>query len=302
VARYLQHVHCPRRDLLRGLSAGAGPIVLAYEWDEDPGVEGFDSTMTRALLEMDALRQKVGADKLEAMVKESLELNRKVSGANIVVGFDQGLLYAGLYLTQQGEAVRQNVKRICEATPDVLSGAWGALPGAMQPATAEQIGGVTVDVYHMNLELENTRYEPMVAALYGKEPTLFLAPHTQGVAYAFGPCADARKKLERLLQPDATPLSQDARVVELFRTLTPNPQLCLLFDIPKVIAFVLRMADQFGMPVPSLELEDTAAAWAGLTFYLDERVPRVEVFVPASPIRALIRAARQFDEHADHEY
>jgi hypothetical protein len=304
VARYLAQVRRPQRDLLRGLPAGAGPVVMSYEWEEEPGAEGFSSTMTRALLGMESLKEKLGAEQLEAVVKQSIDLNRKVPGTSAVFGFGpagKGVLYWGLYLTREGDAVRRDVRKICELTPELL-GAWGAFPAAMTPRAPEEVGGVTADVYELKIEADASPRQPVVEALYGKEPMLLMAPHPEGVAYAFGPSEDARQKLAGLLKPDSAPLSQDPHVTDLFKVLTPNPQLCVLADIPGLLTSVTGILEQFGLPIPSLEVSGGDTPWAGFTFYLDPATPRIEFFMPAAPIKTISKAVRELEGKPDEAY
>lgn len=304
VGRYLQQVHRPKRDLLRGLPAGDGPVVVALEWEEEPGAESFSEAMVKALVNMEPLRQRIGAEKLEALARQSMELNRTVPGTSMVFGFSpagKGLLYWGLYLTREGEAVQRDMRRICELTPELM-GAWGAFPAAMTPSTPEHVAGVAVDIYQFNFEVESSPRQPVVEALYGKSPTLYMAPHPQGVAYAFGPDADAREKLTRLLKPDAAPLSRDPHVTNLFKILTPDPQMCILVDVPALLTSVAGLLEQFGVPLPPLELGDAQAPWAGLAFYLEPAAPRVEFFVPAEPIQAAVKALKELEGPTDEAY
>jgi hypothetical protein len=304
VSHYLAQVRRPQRDLLRGLPAGAGPVVMSYEWEEEPGAEGLSSTMARALLNMDALKERFGAEQLEAVVRQSIELNRTVPGTSAVFGFGptgKGVLYWGLYLTREGDAVRRDVRKICELTPELL-GAWGAFPAAMTPGAAEDVAGVATDVYQFKVETNDSPRQPMVEALYGRDPALLMAPHPEGVAYAFGPREDARQKLAELLKTDAAPLSKDPHVTDLFKVLTPGPQLCVLADIPRLLTSVTGVLEQFGVPVPPLELGDADMPWAGFTFYLDPEAPRAEFFVPAVPIKGLVKAVHELEGKRDEAY
>jgi len=304
VAKYLAQVHSPQRDLLRGLPAGAGPVVMSYEWEEGPGAEGFSVALSRALLGMESLKERFGAEQLEAVVKQSVELNRKVPGSSAVFEFGpagKGVLYWGLYLTREGDSVRRDMRKICELTPELL-GAWGAFPAAMTPRAAEEIAGVGVDVYELKIEADASPRQPVVEALYGKDPVLLMAPHPEGVAYVFGPSEDARQKLVAMLKPEAPPLSKDAHVADVFKVLTPHPQLCVLADLPGLVTSIAGILEQFGVPLPPLEVGGGDLPWAGFTFYLEPAAPRFEFFVPAAPIKAIVKTVRELEGKPDEAY
>jgi hypothetical protein len=304
VERYLKELRRPKHDLLRGLPAGEGPIVMAFEWEEAPGAEGFNAALAKALMNMESIRQKVGAEKLEAVLQQSVEMNRKVPGASAVFGFSpegQGLLYWGLYLTQEGGPVQREMRRLCELTPELMS-AWGAFPAAMTPSAPEEVAGVAADVYQFNFEAQDSPRQPMVEMLYGKNPALYMAPHPEGVAYAFGPREEARARLARLLNREAAPLSKDPRVVDLFKVLTADPQMCILADIPGILRSAAGLLEQVGLRLPTLELGAAQTPLAGFTFYLEPAAPRVELFVPAEPIKALVDIVKELEGKTDEPY
>lgn len=304
MTRYLGQVRRPERDLLRGLPAGEDPLVMAYEWEEAPGAEGFSAAMSKALLSVGSLKEKLGAEKLEAVVQQSIDLNHKVPGTSAVVDFGsegKGLLYWGVYLTPESAAVQRQMRSLCQLTPEIMS-AWGAFPAAMVPGTPEEIGGVAADVYQFNLDAESSPREPMMAALYGQNPTLYMAAHPDGLAYSFGPREDARRKLAALLSRDAPPLSQDPRVRALFKTLSARPQLCVLADIPALAKSATAVAEQFGVPIPRLELSAANTPLAGFAFYLEAEAFHAELFVPAEPIKAIVKVVEGLENKRPEPY
>jgi hypothetical protein len=290
LARFLKQVVRPKRDLLRGLPAGETPFVMAFDWENAPGAETFNEALAKALLSMESLREKVGADKLAAVVQKSVEMNRKVPGSSVAFSFGsggKGLLYWGLYLTQEAGPVQRDMRAICELTPELMS-AWGTFPTAMRAGRPEQIGGVAADRYQFDVGAESQPRQPMLEVLYGKDPTLYMVPHPEGVAYAFGPQEAARETLVKLLDPDAPRLRRDPRVTALFQALSPEPQLCVLIDIPALARSMVGLLEQCGIALPSMALGEQKAPLAGLTFYLEPDVVRGELFVPAEPIKAII--------------
>jgi hypothetical protein len=131
VVRYLQGVQRPRRDLLRGLPTTTAPVLMAFEWEEAPGAVGPQEAMSRAILRMDAVKEKIDGEKLATVMKQTIEMNRRVPGSSAVFSFspeERGLLYWGLYLTREGPAVQREMRSIWELTPELV------MPGARSPA------------------------------------------------------------------------------------------------------------------------------------------------------------------------
>lgn len=304
LARYLKQVRRPGRDLLRGLPAGEIPMVMAFEWEDDAETVGFNEALCKAVLGMESLKEKLGAEKLDAVMKRSIALNHKVPGSNAVFSIAPdggGMLYWGLYLTKDGPSVQRELRGIFEAAPDMMS-AWGSFPAAMRPQESEKFGSVEADVYQLNFSSDGTPVQPMLQAVYGKDPTLYMAAHPEGVVYAFGPQEQARKKLTQLLASSEKPLCKDPRVVEVFKTLTANPQLCVLIDLPAMVKGIAVMVDQMGLPFPKFEITATSVPLAGCTLYLEPDAVRGELYLPAESIKPLIKAFEDFEEPAGKAY
>ena len=304
LARYLKQVQRPGRDLLRGLPSGEAPVVLAFEWEDAPDTVGFNEALCRVVLGMESLKQKVGPEKVDAVMKRSIALNHRIAGSSAVftiVPEGGGMLYWGLYLTKDGPAVQRELRAIFEAAPDMMS-AWGSFPAAMRPHEPEKFGSVEADVYQLNFAADGAPVPPMLTAVYGKDPTLYMAAHPEGVVYAFGPQDQSRKKLGELLAPGAVPLSQDPRMVELFKTLTPNPQLCMAFDLPVVMKNVAAMVDHMGLPFPKIDIAAAPGALAGCTLYLEPDAARGEVYVPTQALKPLIKAFEDLEDPAEKAY
>ncbi|HPM22378.1 MAG TPA: hypothetical protein PLP66_00630 [Phycisphaerae bacterium] len=304
VVRYLQGVQRPRRDLLRGLPTTTAPVLMAFEWEEAPGAVGPQEAMSRAILRMDAVKEKIDGEKLATVMKQTIEMNRRVPGSSAVFSFspeERGLLYWGLYLTREGPAVQREMRSIWELTPELVN-AWGTFPGALARGEPERIGGVDADVYKFDFDTDAALRQPMLQALYGRDPTLYMAPHPEGLAYAFGPQTEARARLADILDTERPPLRTAARVTSLFKHFSADPQCCLVVDLPAVFRSVSGMLAQFGLPVPAVELKDEQPPLAGATLYLEPESIRTELFAPAEPIKDLVKAIGSLDGGKSEAY
>ncbi len=291
-ARHLGQVRRPGRDPFRGLPPRTGSMVIAYEWEEPPGSETLSNSLLRSLLGVESLRERVGAERLETVVKLSTELNRFMTGSNIVIDFSAdggGFLSWGLYLTDDGPAMQRAFRDLCEKAPDLYS-TWGSIPATIEARAHEQIAGVATDVYRFNFSEAEAAMQPVMQAIYGPDPTLYLAPHSAGVVYAFGPAAPARERMVELLGGGG--LSREPRVAAALKRLSPDPQLSALVDFPAAVRGMLTMVQQMGVPVPRLPTAaDSPAPLVGLNLYLEPQTIRAELIVPAEAIKSLIKAA-----------
>lgn len=304
VAEYLKQVPRPKHELLRGLPAGSADVVLGYEWEEPAGTEGWNASLSRAMFEIESLKQKVGADKLETVVQRSIEMSRKVPGISMMFGFGtdgKGLAYSGVYLTSDARGVQRDLRSICELTPELMS-AWGSFPMAMTPQEPETVAGVAADVYRFQFEGAGKPSQTMLQAVYGKDSSVYMAPHPAGLAFAFGQRDDARATLTRLLAADAPPLNRDERVTALLKRFAPQPQFCLLVDLPRIAKGIIGLVEHAGVPVPQISISDRPTPLAGLTFYLEPAAVRAEIFVPAEPIKVLRESAKDLGDVAEKAY
>lgn len=304
LSRYLGAIKAPEADLLRGVPAGDSPLVVAVEWKEPAEGEGFGEEFAKFLLESPALKERVPREKLEVALERNVALNRKTTGTSAAFAFSpegKGLMYWGLYLTQDAESVRQGMREICELAPELMN-AWGAFPTALLQHELERVSDTEVDVYKFDFSGEKSRLQPVMQAMYGRDPALLLAKHPQGLAYVFGPRESARPKLAQFLAKDSATLRDDPRVAALFRVLTPQPQFCVLLDIPALARAATSFVEGLGLPIPELDLPDEKAPLAGLAAYFAPASLRAELFVPAEPIKAIVKVAERFEGEGDKAY
>ena len=194
-----------------------------------------------------------------------------------------------VHLTPTGAEVQRNVRTVCELCPELMS-AWGTSASAQLDYEREHVGKVEADVYRYRVTTSNLQSPPVLQAFYGENSALYMAPHPEGVAYAMAPRAAARDLIKRLLADTAPPLHRDHRVRALLKQLSPNPQVCLLVDVPEAFKLIAALAADMGLSLPTLGARDAAAPLAGYTVYLDASAIRSELFLPSQPIRILLEA------------
>jgi hypothetical protein len=293
VGQYLARVKKPRGDLLRGLRAAGAAVVCGFEWEDPPEVEGVNEALSRAVLNIESLRARMGAERLEKLIKRSIELNDKVPGANLAVTLlpeGGGLMYWGTYLTPLGPEVQREFRAIFELSPELMN-AWGTLPASVRVGVPEQVGNVKADVYEFDFG-EGTALQPMLSAVYGTAPTLLMAPHPEGLAYVFGPRETARSQLARAVAPAAA-ADEDPRLAAALGRLTGNPQMCFLLDVPVFFNALAGFVQQLGISAPPLDMPQTALPLISAAVYFEDAALRAEAYVPAEPVKQLIHLGKR---------
>ncbi len=295
VARYLAQVRKPGRDILRGMSRSSAAIVLAHEWEDGSDEEGLGAVLTRQMLTMKPVREKFGAERMDEVLKQNAVLMRMVSGTNVAFGFDgdDGLSYWGWYLAERGEDVQRRVGAIFESCPDLMS-IWGSAPAVGCQSVKEDVGGVKADVYCFDFCGAGTPVQPMLQMMYGQKPALYMAARGKtGVAYSFGSRALARRRLVELLEESGGLLATDPRVIALFEHLSADPQFCVLVDLPRVVGDAGKLVSRMGVSVwPEIKVS-VGEPLAGLTFYMERQSLRLEAYVPARSLGAVIKALKE---------
>ena len=294
VASYLKQVRKPGRDLLRGLPADGAAVVFANEWELAPNAQSLNEILLKVMLNLDSLRAQIGAEKLDAALKMSIDAYRNMSGysgAFALAPDGTGFIYSGVYLTSAGDALQRDVRTVCEMCPELME-AWGTTRSGGIRNEREKIGGVEADVYTVARESDDPKLPPMVQMLYGPDSVVYMAPQQEGVVFAMGPRDVARRQVTRLVAGEDQPLSRDPRVVALFEQLTPNPQFCVLVDVPRSFELLSTMMRKMGMPFPMLPVSAERTPLVGLTFYLESGALRSELFVPSAPIKLVLEMVR----------
>lgn len=294
IARYLRQVRPSKRDLFRGLPAGKAAFAFASEWEDSPGTVSLNEAMTRSLFDSDVVRRQMGAESAQKLLDRCTQLNRMVPGASAAFSLrpKSGMTYWGLYLTQRPDEALREMRAITELSPEFLT-AWGTFPAAMRPQPPLEVAGVIVDAYAFDVSATDLQAQPMMAGIYGEKPTLLIAPHPEGLAYAFGPAADVQGQLDDLLAPGKPMLADDARVQALRSRLTAGAQSIMVVDVTMLVREGATMMASLGLPIPPMDFGDREEPLAGFGFYLDRDAVRLEVFVPSQPIRTITDATRK---------
>ncbi|MEW6250241.1 MAG: hypothetical protein AB1716_06320 [Planctomycetota bacterium] len=302
IRKYLQQVRPAEQSPLRGLLAADATLVFGYEWQDAAGSEGPQMSLTRAILSMDPLRTKLGTERIAALLARSGAVHGRMSGTNFALAYEpagHGLLYWGMYFSAEPAAMLADVRVLYDQTPELMN-ALGMFPTGMERGESEQVAGATVDVYRLQMKpataAARRMSEPTVEALYGKEATLYVAPHAAGLAYALGPRTAARRKLEQVLGGGA-PLAEAPRVKAALARLNPRPQVIGLVDLRRAFKDVCAVSEQIGFPLPRPQLPPGDAALAALGIYLEPDAIRLQGFIPSEPIAQLSAALDELGEN-----
>lgn len=303
LSRYLKKVRKPNRDLLRGLPT-VGALAFASEWELPPSTVTFNEILAQGMLRMDALKEKIGAEQLDATLKRVREIHRNISGFNGVVACvpgGRGFMYYGLYMTEDGPFLQKTMRELFADCPELMS-AYGPFPAGDLQHEPVDIGGVQADAYHINFNGEADRLQPMMQAMYSEDTTMYLAVHPEGCIYAVGPQDAARTAAAQLLTAQTPPLGRDPRVAAVFQQLSPRPQLCILVDIPEWFKMTSSMIEAAGGAFPLIDLGAKKLPLAAMTLYLQPQAASLELLVPTEPIRAIIEEIEELKGVAEEAH
>ncbi len=286
VAEYLAQVGHTNKDVLRGLPDGDPLLAFGSEWTVPPGTPSLNEILTKVLLKVESLKEKVGVDKLEAAMRLNVETYRMLTGLSgmIEVGDDAcSLRSRGLYLTQHRDSVRDNLRQAFTSCPELID-AWGTFPAKDVTHTHMQIEAVDTDVYAFNFDADRALAQPVLSGLYGVQPKLFVAPHPDGIAYSLG----SEQGMRRFFGADQRQLSGNPRLRALRKQLSPDPQLCVVVDVSKFLDFISGVMGTMGIPAPFLAEDAGDHPLAGAAVYLEPRAVRFEAYVPAETVGVVI--------------
>jgi hypothetical protein len=290
VAEYLRTITRTKRDSLRGLPDDPGLLVMAFEWEAPAGAKSLGSRMLDVLLRNERIKERVGSAAFEQAYQAIMQMQDGLSGYNVLVGLavpEQVMAVDCVYFTNQPQALLDNMRRAYATDPEFL-GAFAAGGTMSVDCRTDEVEGRTAQVFELSFETADEQARRMIEALYGRKMTMYGVAREQDVVFASGPAAQARARLSRLLRGVGTPLAENRRVGAARGAISPDPQVLLLVDVPKLFEFAVRMAQTIGGPMPRLEIPRVEAPLVSSGVYLDADALRIELFVPAEPIRVVV--------------
>jgi hypothetical protein len=293
VAQYLSKVRKPGKDLLRGLAAKRGTMIIAGEWDLPPETETISEQMLKVMLA--GATEQPGTDEAESKesMRRALRLYRVIAGYNGVVSFGgepSGLSATGLYLTDQPQVLLDGFPALWKLSAPMMS---SMAPGFSMETTdeTETVGSVKAQVYRMKFDAENEEFRKALTRIYGESTTFYAAPHPEGVAYTMGSAKVARKNLEQLLANKTASLGSDPHVVSALKNFSPNPQMFALIDLPDLLRWGLEFAEAPAPPLPPATQPTEPLPYAGLALYLHEASCGAELFLPGKALKVFVDLA-----------
>ncbi len=303
VAAYLSGIKRPERDLLRGLPAG-GTIVFACEWEGPSESGSLNDVFLGAMVDVPTFRERVSEEMLQGALANNREMNRYLHGFSGVVSRAPSgdcLLFKGQYLSSDVAAMRKHIRRGFEEFPDVMC-AWGVVPSAELSREKRGPGEAEVDVYRFEFDVRGGQIDPMVSAMYGEQCAMVMVQAGDALAYAMGERDEAMKAAQKLADGAFTLLKDDARVTALFEQLSPEPQFCLLVDLPHMLEMMTGLLQQAGLPVPAVDAGSQQYPLAGLTGYIETDALRAELYVPARAVRAFLSEIEELEASESGAY
>lgn len=289
IAEYLSKIRKPDKDLLRGLAAERGMMVMGSEWTLPPDVETFSEHLLEVMLA--AAPEKPADDaEWEKTVQQAKMLYRRIPGYNGVMsaGADQpGMIMHGLYFTDNPQALFDSFPALWKVSTPLMS---TMAPGFSMEMTdeVETISSVKVRVCHFKFDADAEEMRRMLKSIYGESPTFYMAPHPEGMAFAMGPADVARQRIEKLLTREGSRLSDDPHVASALKRLSPKPQAFVLLDLPRVMTWGLEISGVPAPPIPQAALGKEPVPYMSLGLYLHEASCTAELFVPAKTIKVLV--------------
>lgn len=293
LARYLGAVKRSEKPLLRGLPGGEWMIAFGTEWSLPPEVEPLESRLLRVMFSPEMLGERVDRATAEAALEVSLEALRHTTGYSAVITASDPNgppAYAGVYFSEYGNTFCQRMRKVYELNPELFQ-ARLSLAASVEHAE-EQLGTGKADVYSYAFSTTDAQLAPFLEAMYGTHPVMVMAPHAEGSLFVMGEGSVARRVAEQMAEGKGAALADDPRVRALLGRLTPQPQLCVVLDVPRTVNWTGRITAPLGVRLPQVDAS-AQTPLAGFALYLDKRAIRNELYVPIEPVRRMIEAFQQ---------
>ena len=296
VAGYLKKARKSQADLLRGLPDERAAIIFGCEWMLPEGTETLSEMMLKAMLAGPTAETQPADQERAAKIKRAIAAYGQLSGYNgafTPTPGGKGIPAAGLYMTKNPKLLTQSMQSLTEVGMKMME---AFAPGVSIKVTHRQetIGTVQADVHTFVFETEDEQVGDMLSAMYGESVTLYVAPHSEGVLYAQGPAEAAREQMSKLLAGDGK-LSKNQEVAAALKTISPNPQMCLLIDLAPVFEWAMGLAGAAGGPIPDIDLPEKTP-YVAFGFYLERDTMRAELWVPSPTIKTVVEAIEEAEE------
>lgn len=304
IAEYLAKVRPTKSGLFRGMPDVAFAAAIGCEWEVPPNTPSLSEALCANMLDMGALRQKLGEEKVKAALEQAARTHRLMTGYNFYVvgqGAGASLLTGGQYFTSDTQALREAMWRSYELSPEII-GAFGAGAPSSTELKRETLelpakGGappqkVDCDVMRFAFESPDPQMQQALKLLYGRENLLYLTPVKDGLAFAMGEPEGTREAIAAAVRPGQALLVDNPRVRAALARVSPHPQICMLVDIARATETGMAFASTFGVPMPKFKLPSEPSALIVNAVYMEPNAAHQEWFVPTAAIRPLLDAAK----------
>lgn len=294
-AEYLKKLKPGSNSPLRGVADGPFFGVFGVEWQTPPNVQSLSEKLMHKMAEA-IPAESPERKSLEQALVENAEMYKWMTGYNAAFSAtpgSKGMLFSGAYLTTQPEKTASSMRGLMSKSAAFMNMFVGGIKSEVEHKR-EHIGDKEVDAYALRFSGDDPN-TASITQVYGENPTLFAMPRKDDVIFAMSGHDTAKSHIERVLSGYSKELTGNKRVVEALKSVSPNPQGCILLDLGEFIRFGAQAAEASGMPIPPIEIDTEGAALPVATVYLSEDRFRTEVFVPADAIRRLVAAFAPFE-------
>jgi hypothetical protein len=294
VAAYLKKVIKTDRNLLRGLLDDDDVLVLAYEWELEPGTDSLGAKVVEALFGSGPLRQRLGEEKFQPAYQAFVACHNDVSGNCTALSAGSAeplLLFSGVQFSSAPQQVLNNTSLAYQTIPEFFT-AFGGGATADVACGPKRINSIDAFACQLSFAAPDEQTRRAIEQLYGRTLTTYYAVQSQGLAYATGSAERAAAQLARMLAGRGRPLAEDPRVQQASSRLSPRPQVLFLLDGPHFLDLVLRIARRNGVGPSALEAPTERWPLIAYGGYVDGAALCSELYVPSKPVKAIFSTVR----------
>ncbi len=298
IADYLGKVRRTQNEPLRGLPNEDFLFVFASDWERPAGLPSLSTKLMDSLLRSDALKERVATEQFQRAYRAALEVQEHIRGFNLAMVTspppEQFLAFSSIQFTSEPQRVLENMRCAYELDPALL-GAFGLGDNIAVRCGAERIGPTEAYTFEMSFGHADPDSRRLFEAMYGPAMLTCTAMHPLGVVTTAGSGNVARTRLVHLVKGDAAPLAGNLRVIAARSAIAPHPQVLILVDVPRFFNFAVRMGHASGAPMPPVRCDAPGTALVSYGGYFEERTLRSEIFIPAEPVRELVKTVRALE-------